>query len=161
MQTSIRLADFLPEHPAVTFVPFHAAHASVMKLPDFQFEGMSKGVPVIQMLEAQARMGHAITALLHGRPVACFGAVDLWEGVAEMWLLIEERGRKYGKTLTRAAIGYRDFIVISKNLHRLQIIVRCADERAAKWGQAIGFEIESTMKHYGSDGSDFYLMRRI
>lgn len=132
-----------------------------MKFPPQQLEARARGVPLETMLEAQARMGHAITALLHGRPVACFGAVDVWNGVAEMWLLIEERGRNYGKTLTRAAIGYRDFLVISKNLHRLQIIVRCDDSRAAKWGQAIGFEIESTMKAYGPTGSDYYLMRRI
>ena len=132
-----------------------------MKLSPQQLEVRAKGVSLEVMIEAQAQMGHAITALLHGRPVACFGAVDIWDGVAEMWLLIEERGRKYGKTLTRAAIGYRDFIVISKNLHRLQITVRCEDSRAAKWGQAIGFEIESTMKAYGPTGSDYYLMRRI
>jgi hypothetical protein len=132
-----------------------------MKLSPQQLEVRSKGVPLEIMLESQAKMGHAITALLHGRPVACFGAVDIWDGVAEMWLLIEDRGRKYGKTLTRAAIGYRDFLVISKNLHRLQITVRCEDSRAAKWGQAIGFKIETTMKAYGPTGSDYYLMRRI
>jgi hypothetical protein len=132
-----------------------------MKIAPQQLEARSRGVPLQTMLEAQARMGNAITALLHGRPVACFGAVDVWNGVAEMWLLIEDRGRSYGKTLTRAAIGYRDFIVIAKNLHRLQITVNCDDNRAVRWGQAIGFEIESTMKAYGPTGSDYYLMRRI
>ena len=161
MQILTHLADFLPEHPAITWVPFHSAHVAVMKLSPQELETKSKGVPLATMLEVQARMGHAITALLHGRPVACFGAVDVWDGVAEMWLLIEDRGRSYGKTLTRAAIGYRDFIVISKNLHRLQITVNCDDSRAVKWGQAIGFEIESTMKAYGPTGSDYYLMRRI
>jgi len=86
-----RLADFLPEHPAITWVPFHPAHVSVMNFPPQQLEARARGVPLETMLEAQARMGHAITALLHGRPVACFGAVDIWNGVAEMWLLIEER----------------------------------------------------------------------
>lgn len=161
MQILTHLADFLPEHPAITWVPFHSAHVAVMKLSPQELETKSKGVPLATMLEVQARMGHAITALLHGRPVACFGAVDVWDGVAEMWLLIEDRGRSYGKTLTRAAIGYRDFIVIAKNLHRLQITVNCDDSRAVRWGQAIGFEIESTMKAYGPTGSDYYLMRRI
>ena len=132
-----------------------------MKIAPQQLEARSRGVPLQTMLEAQARMGDAITALLHGRPVACFGSVDVWNGVAEMWLLIEDRGRSYGKTLTRAAIGYRDFIVIAKNLHRLQITVNCDDSRAVRWGQAIGFEIESIMKAYGPTGSDYYLMRRI
>jgi hypothetical protein len=151
----------MPEHPAITWVPFHPAHISVMKIHPDQIESVAKGPSLEKIITAQAQLGHAITGILHGRPFVCMGAVDLWDGVVEMWLLIEERGRKYGKTLTRAAIGYRDFMVISKNLHRLQITVRCDDSRAFKWAKAIGFETEATMKAYGPTGSDYYLMRRI
>jgi len=62
--------------------------------------------------------------------------------------------------MTRAAQIYADYIVISRNLHRLQITVRCADLRAVRWGLALGFEIEGLMKKYGADGSDFFMMSR-
>ena len=154
------LRDYLPEHPAINYVPFHPAHAKVMNIEDIHTQTLSKGVDVQGMLELQSKLGTAITAYLHGRPVACFGYVKLWEGVAEMWLLIEERGRQFGKSLTRGAIGFRDYAVITENLHRLQITVRCGDIRAVAWAQAIGFKQECRMPGYGPDRSDFYLFSR-
>lgn len=121
---------------------------------------ISKVLPINQMIAAQAKYGDAYTAIMHGTPVACLGSVRIWTGVEEMWLLMEERARQYAKTLTRAAIAYRDFRVISGNLHRLQITVRCEDMRAVKWGLRIGFSIDGMMKSYGPDGSDYYLMSR-
>lgn len=154
------LREFLPEHPAVTFVPFHPAHVSVMHLEDKHMNALSKGVDIETMLEMQSKLGTAITAYLYGRPAACFGLVNLWPGVAEMWLLIEERARKFGKTLTRGAIGFRDYAVITHNLHRLQITVRCDDIRAVAWAETIGFQKECRMKGYGPDQADFYLFAR-
>jgi len=121
---------------------------------------ISRVLPINQMIAAQAKYGDAFTAILHGNPVACFGSVRIWTGVEEMWLLMEERGREYAKALTRAAIAYRDFRVISGNLHRLQITVRCEDMRAVRWARAIGFTIDGMMIAYGPDGSDYYLMSR-
>jgi len=121
---------------------------------------ISKVLPINQMIAAQAKHGNAFTAILHGTPVACFGAVRIWNGVEEMWLLMEERGRDVAVSLTKAAIAYRDFRVIAGNLHRIQITVRCEDMRAVRWGIAIGFTIDGMMKAYGPDGSDYYLMSR-
>jgi hypothetical protein len=121
---------------------------------------VSKGLTVNQMMLMQAKHGDAFTAILHSRPVACFGAVHIWNGVEEIWLYMEERGREYKKTLTRAAMNYIDFRVISQNLHRVQITVRCADMRAVRWGTVLGFTIDGMMKSYGPDGSDYYLMSR-
>ena len=160
MQTSIRLADFLPKNTPVTLVPFQAAHLSVMKIGNDQRRTISKAISFERQMEMQANMGHAITAIVHGRPVACFGVVDIWEGVAEMWLLIEERGRKLPISLTKIAIAYRDYIVIAKNLHRLQITVKCSDKRAFGWAKLIGFTEECVMKRYDSNANDFYLMSR-
>lgn len=121
---------------------------------------ISKVLPINQMIAAQAKHGNAFTAILHGTPVACFGSVRIWNGVEEMWLLMEERGREAAVSLTKAAIAYRDFRVISGNLHRLQITVRCEDMRAVRWARAIGFNIDGMMMRYGPDGSDYYLMSR-
>ena len=149
-----------PSHPALTFVPFHEAHLMSLKIEDKNTRSVSRFIPFHEMIKSQAQSGNAFTAILHGSPVACFGSVHIWHGVEEMWLLIEERGRKFSKSLTRAAMAYRDFRVISGNLHRIQITVRCEDMRAVRWGIAIGFTIDGMMKAYGPDGSDHYLMSR-
>lgn len=131
-----------------------------LKIEDKNTRSVSRFIPFHEMIKSQAQSGNAFTAILHGSPVACFGSVHIWNGVEEMWLLIEERGRKFSKSLTRAAMAYRDFRVISGNLHRIQITVRCEDMRAVRWGTAIGFTIDGMMKAYGPDGSDHYLMSR-
>jgi hypothetical protein len=151
--------DF-PFSPAIQFVPFHEAHLMSLRISNEHSQTISKVLPINQMIAAQAKYGDAYTAIMHGTPVACLGSVRIWTGVEEMWLLMEERARQYAKTLTRAAIAYRDFRVISGNLHRLQITVRCEDMRAVRWGLRIGFSIDGMMKSYGPDGSDYYLMSR-
>lgn len=150
----------LPTMPGVTWVPFNPGHVAVMDIKAQNYQAISKALDIGKMLEIQARSGHAITAILHGKPVACFGSVKIWTGVEEMWCFMEERARKLPVIMTKAAIGYRDFRVISNNLHRIQITVRCRDTRAVRWGQAIGFEIEGLMKKYGPDTADFYMMSR-
>lgn len=154
----MNLLDLLPEHPAISWVPFNPGHvSSLTNTPRSQFDMES----ITRILEVQASLGEAITAYLHGRPVACFGYSVLWPGVAEMWLHVDEAARKYGKTMTRAALVFSDFATISGNLHRLQIAVECNDERAVRWGQVLGFEIEGRMRRYGPNQSDFFMMSRI
>ena len=151
--------DF-PVSPALQFVPFHEAHLMSLNITNKYSQTISKVIPITEMVKAQAKHGSAFTAILHGMPVACFGSVRIWNGVEEMWLLMEERGRDVAVSLTKAAIAYRDFRVISGNLHRLQITVRCEDMRAVRWAKAIGFTIDGMMMKYGPDGSDYYLMSR-
>ncbi len=156
------LDDLLPALPSeITLVPFNPAHAATMKVSDEHVLAMAGSVNMMDLMTAQAMHGHAITVLLHGRPAACFGSMKVWNGVEEMWCLLEERARKYRFAMTRIAIAYRDYRTIAANLHRLQLTVRCSDQRAFRWASAIGFKLEGQMRRYGPDGSDFYLMSRI
>jgi len=159
---STSLDDLLPDLPSqITLVPFIPAHALVMRVTDRSALTMQESVSLEQMMYVQAASGHAITALLNGTPAACFGSVHVWNGVEEMWCLLEERARKYGLAMTKIAIAYRDFRAIAANLHRLQLTVRCGDQRAFEWAKAIGFELEGKMQRYGPDKSDFFLMSRV
>jgi hypothetical protein len=158
--SSLDIFELLPKNSPLNWIPFNAGHAMTLQIDPSIKETLPRNRPLAELIEAQANQGHAITAILQSKPVAIFGAIDVWDGVAEMWLNCEERLRTYGKTMTRAAQIYADYIVISRNLHRLQITVRCADLRAVRWGLALGFEIEGLMKKYGADGSDFFMMSR-
>jgi len=79
----------LPTMPGVTWVPFDPGHVAVMDIKAQNYQAISKALDIGKMLEIQARSGHAITAILHGKPVACFGSVKIWTGVEEMWCFME------------------------------------------------------------------------
>lgn len=154
------LLDCLPKHPAVIWVPFHIAHVKVMRIHSQNIQAISKCVPVEQMLQAQAMMGQAVTAMMHGTPAAVFGSIHIWKGVEELWMFCEERARKMPVLMTKAGRIMAYHRVIAGNLHRLQITVRLNDEKALKWAEAIGFEREAVMRRYGPDQMDYQLMAR-
>lgn len=103
----------------------------------------------------------AVTAFYDVTPVAIFGFVTLWNGVTESWLVADDNVRKRPLVLTKYAIHAHDIAKISMGLHRQQITVKITDMRAYKWALALGFEVEATMRKYGPDGTDYYLMARI
>jgi hypothetical protein len=102
----------------------------------------------------------AVTAFDNVTPVAIFGFVPVWKGVTESWLLVDDKARALPIALTKYGIAVHDIAKISMDLHRQQITVRITDKRAYKWALALGFEIEATMRKYGPDGIDYYLMAR-
>jgi len=156
------LDELLPDlPPQIALVPFNPVHALNIRIGDAASIAMRENLNFADLMAAQAASGHAITVLLHGTPAACFGSVSIWKGLEEMWCLLEERARKYPMAMTKIAIAYRDYRVIAGNLRRLQLNVRCSDQRAFRWAKAIGFEPEAKMRRYGPDGSDFYLMSRV
>lgn len=156
------LDELLPDlPPQIALVPFNPVHALNIRIGDVASMAMRDNLNFVDLMAAQAASGHAITVLLHGTPAACFGSVSIWKGLEEMWCLLEERARKYPLAMTKIAIAYRDYRVIAGNLRRLQLNVRCSDQRAFRWAKAIGFELEAKMRRYGPDGSDFYLMSRV
>jgi ribosomal protein S18 acetylase RimI-like enzyme len=121
----------------------------------------SKAVSIDAMLEMQARLGLAVTALVHGKPVAMFGCIMLWTGVAEMWSIISDDARRYPKQLTLVAKSFSDIVAQSLSLHRLQLTVRSDEPRALRWAEYLGFEIEGLMRKYSPDGADTYILARV
>jgi ribosomal protein S18 acetylase RimI-like enzyme len=147
-------------HPGVVFLPFHMEHLERIKVTQPEVLALSKGVNMKTMIRAQSEMGVAITAFLYGTPVAILGCVLCWEGVGEMWMIIDERARTVPVALTKSALRLCDIFEIYLRLHRLQITVRKDDRRAVRWAQRLGFNTEGLMLKYGPDQSDFYLMAR-
>lgn len=109
----------------------------------------------------QATLGPAVTALVHGRPVAVFGYIGYWKGVAEFWSMFDDRARHYPKAMTSIAKQFLYIAEIAEGLHRLQITVKSDDQRAYRWAKALGFQEEGLMLRFLPDGSDAYMMARI
>ena len=162
MQNLTSIPEYAQVPPQVSLTPYSSLHYKYLEVSDDGFLSASKIVSPQDMLEYQATIGNAYTAMLYGKPVAAFGAVRLWPGVEEVWSLLGDSSRSYAKTLTRIAVQFVDFRVISGDLHRVQMTVRCSDMRAVRWAKdALGFKIEGLMERYGTDGSDFYMMARV
>ena len=150
----------LPDLKNGYYLPFHSDH-----IVNFQgiIEYESQSITIedrIHMLEYQSQLGPSVTAFVNSRPVAVFGAVFLWQGVAEAWSLFTQESRRYPIAMTKGAIAFFDICEILFNLHRLQITVKCSDRRAVSWAKYLGFVNEGVMKAYSADKDDTYMMRR-
>lgn len=89
------------------------------------------------------------------------GVYILWPGVASCWAIT-------CNSLSSSYIGYtrrlKRFIQACENLygtHRTEIYVKTTLLHAVRWAKVLGFEIESIMKQYGYDKTDYYMMRRL
>ena len=116
---------------------------------------------VKDLLTTQAAMGGAVNAFLNKAPIAIFGFVSIWKGVAETWLVPDEKVRKIPVTLTKVGYKVMDIAKISMGLHRIQLTVRTTDKRAEKWAHAIGFKCDGVLRKYGVDGVDYLMMSRV
>ena len=148
-----------PAH--VNLTPYSPFHFKYLNLDDGYLREVSKVISPEEMAAHQSNIGMAYTAMLYGKPVAVFGAIQLWPGVEELWSMMSEESRDHARTLTRIARKFTDFRMISGGLHRLQMNVRCNDTRAVRWAHALGFDTVGVMQKYGTDGSDFYMMSKV
>jgi len=145
----------------VRFIPFLPQHIQYLEIDDPGMLAAARAVDLQTFIASQARIGTAITVLVHGHPVAAFGCVLLWPGCAEVWSILSPQAREHPIHMTRVASAFIDIATQSLRLHRVQMIVRCNDLRAVRWALALGFNIEGAMLKYLVDGSDAYIMGRI
>jgi hypothetical protein len=112
------------------------------------------------MLRTYASCETSATALYNGDVACCFGAVPVWKGVAEAWILTSYIVERNPISLTRGALRYFNKIAIDMQLHRLQIVVDDSNLLALRWAEVLKFKREGLLKGYGPDGSDHYMMAR-
>jgi hypothetical protein len=158
--TSLGLSDQLNQlklSKGVFFLPAVKDHLNRMTISN---EEVLVHTDHKEIIMEQIDYGPTVTAFFGLDPVAMFGFVPIWEGVAESWLVADNGVRTRPLTLTKYGIAAHDIAKISMGLHRLQITVRITDNRAMKWAFALGFENEVIMKKYGPDQVDYYLMAR-
>lgn len=156
----IELNERLPRKAGVCYIPMVPSHLKYMNIKPEQLPA-ARVVSMDIMLDMQSQLGMAVTALVHGKPVAMFGCIKIWTGVGEMWSIISDDARRYPKQLTLVAGAFSDIVTQSLSLHRLQITVRSDEPRALRWAKYLGFEIEGLMRKYSPDGTDTYILARV
>ena len=154
------LNDEMPKRRGVYFLPFVPEHFEHLDIDQPEVTVLAKGDALKYMVAQQAAMGTAVTAFLHGRPVAVFGVVYIWNGVGEMWSMFDNQAREFHVTMVRGGRIFCDIAIRYLHLHRLQITVRTDDIRAMRYAESIGYEKESVMKKFGPDKVDYLLMTR-
>jgi hypothetical protein len=143
----------------ILLMPYSPLHA--MEIQVSNPEVLGSGKSAAEHMNCQAALGPAITAVVNNSPLAVFGFIHYWSGMAEFWSMFDDRMRRYPKSMTHIA---RQFLYIAERsevLHRLQITVKSDDIRAYRWAKALGFEEEGLMRKFLPDGSDSYMMARI
>jgi len=142
------------------YLPLHADHLHHFKgIEEYGSESITLEDRK-RFVMAQSERGPGVTAFVDNEPVAMFGCVFLWNGVGEAWSLFSEEARRYPIAMTKGGFAFFDSCEILFNLHRIQITVKCSDERAVRWAKMLRFVEEGRMLAYSADKEDTYIMRR-
>jgi hypothetical protein len=94
-------------------MPFSPAHVDRIKVSSEEVIVVAGPDEIKGLLTTQASMGGAVTAFLNLEPIAIFGFVSIWKGVAETWLVPDEKVREIPVTLTKVGILVMDIAMIS------------------------------------------------
>lgn len=141
--------------PGVVLVPFIPEHLNGFKFEQPDMQGHDD---ISNHTIAQAHGNTAVSVIQYGKTLGIFGSSKVWSGLEEAWFLVDEVTRRYGIAMTKVAKKFIQLKFQEDMLNRLQITVRCNDNRAYKWAKCLGFQTDGVMRQFGPDGSDYYMM---
>lgn len=146
--------------PNSVFAPCRAAHLRLMQLhplaeKNTQLPGFMKNIDHL----GDAGLGWSWIG--DGRVLAMFGLAKFWDGVAEAWLMVDQKSiQNRALQLTKGSRRFFDNIGPAIGLRRCQLMVSVAHEEAVSWAGLLGFELEATLRRYGPDGADHLVFVR-
>jgi len=142
----------------IEIIPFKAEHFDQIELrPEDEYTRTLPGYR--DELEVLAEQGYSCTVLVDGVITGMGGIKRYHNGVGEGWVVFPAEAERYKwqiVRMTREALHKYE-----QGFHRVQAVARCNWNAAIHFLQILGFEIEGTLRKYGPDGSDYYMMSRI
>jgi hypothetical protein len=132
-----------------------------MRLNDTQQQDFDLFPGAHGLLEAQAECGPAYTIMVDGLVLMCFGAVEIFPGVAEAWLLPDNRITAYKVLMGRNSRMFFDQLGTAMKLRRCQMSVDVSFTSAIRYSEWCKFEIEGVMRKFGINGNDHVMMARV
>lgn len=154
------LDEYMPKIKGVYFRNYHPDHVEFFKGFETYGPSLLSEQDRKQAINHQSKCGPTITAFLRDQPIAIFGCGLLWRGVGEAWSVFDPKARRYPIAMCKGAFEFFDIVEILFSLHRIQITVRCNDERAVAWAHYLGFESEGILTQYSVDKENTFIMRR-
>jgi hypothetical protein len=101
------------------------------------------------------------TVLLDGAPVAAWGVLPLWPGVATSWAWLTWPCAPHARPLIRLARESLAYAHQALSLRRVQAEVSCRLPAGVRFAQLVGFEAEGLLRSYGLSGDDHWLMASV
>ena len=105
-----------------------------------------------------SKKGQAFTYFLNDEPVFACGIVQLWDGVAEAWVLAGKNIFDIKFLAAKTIKKLQDQTCKKYKIRRLQTSVKADFDRGLRFATWCGFEIEGLKRKYGPDGTDYYQM---
>ena len=103
-----------------------------------------------------SKKSQAFTYIDNGKPIFACGIVQLWDGVAEAWVLGSRNIFDIKILAAKTIKQLQDDTCKKYKVRRLQTSVKANFDRGLRFATWCGFEIEGLKKKYGPDGSDYY-----
>jgi hypothetical protein len=111
--------------------------------------------------ELKALEGELAFTLMHeGEPIACTGAVKIWNNRAYVWALLSE---KIDKRIFRQVHTFAKIFVDNLPFRRVEATVEAGFDEGHRWVKSLGFVCETpqSMKAFQANGRDGFLYARV
>lgn len=150
----------------IEVVPYRAEHA-IQIMPNIraieQTEYAREGAAMWAVLrEDEQRTGNkAWTILKDGIPLCCGGFMLYWQGVAEVWFMLSQKGIPFTKTILRESRKLMEDYIKRFNIHRMQAFINAQDETACRWAERYGLIRGQTIEQFGPHKEDFIIFGKV
>lgn len=142
-------------------VPFEPWHTDLMIIRDIEMTNAFALPDIKKRMESVAKATlEAATFIKDGRLVFAAGAVSLWPGVFEAWVIPSIYVPVYPIWFMKKVKNYIAAFIETFNCHRIQT-VSLADEFHSRWMEKLGFFNEGTLHKYDHNKKDYAMYARI
>lgn len=139
----IEIVQFQPEH--LLALKLQATQATAESWITRDLADGLKGCPL------------AMTALVDGKPVACAGLAEQWQGRAYAWSFLGESAASYFRHIHRAVLA----VLAEAKYRRVEMAVDVRDPAAKRWAWHLGFDFEGVARKWAADGRDVEIWARV
>ena len=129
--------------------PFQSAHADKI-ISIGEFENSSVDYPT-----------DAWTGFHNDQPIVCGGINPIWEGVADVWIIMKKGSNKHKFFMLKNIKEKFEETITKRNYHRVQAVVRSDFTHGLRFAKWFNMTSEGVMKKYGPDGKDYIMVARI
>lgn len=89
------------------------------------------------------------------------GSYRQWPGSGQVWAIFDDRVERHPVAFLKSVIIMLNYAVQKQGLIRVSFTVRKDYTKGNRFAEALGFELEGTMRGYLPDGADANLFARL
>ena len=96
------------------------------------------------------------TGFYNDEPIVSGGIIELWKGVADIWLIIADNSTKHKFFLIKNIKRHLENTIAQRQYVRIQATVREDFRIGMKFAELFGMKQEGLMEKYGLDGKNYF-----